>query len=101
MEKISVRKNVLFGFALIFWPLALVVFLTEKAELTVEEKRILAWSWITAIGDVICGCIPFVGWIASVVLTVFWIIAIVQMFRGQFQYKMILISAIADGVIKA
>lgn len=100
-NKISVRKNVLYGFALIYWPLALVVFLTERNNgLAVEEKRILAWSWITAIGTAICACIPFVGWVAEVVLTVFWIIAIVQVFKGNFAYKMILVSSIADSIVK-
>ena len=100
MERISVRKNVLMGFVLINWVLALVLFLTDRRNYSLQERKIFVSSFVVAAMVAICGIIPFVGWACSIAVTVFWIIGIVQMFKGNFDYEMILVSKLVNAFVK-
>ena len=95
MEKISVRKNVLLGFSLLSWLMALILLITEK-DSDKDAKKLYVTSLVFAAFDIACGIIPFVGWIASVVLLVFYIITVVNTFKGNFQYNVPVIGGIIN-----
>lgn len=100
MEKTSVYKNVILGFALLCWPLALVLWITQRNDFDTNGKYALLSSLIYACFFMVLSCIPFVGWIAEIVFFVFWLIGVIKMFTGDFEYRCIVASSIAKTWIK-
>ena len=104
MEKVSIKKNVLFGCAIfpLMWGLVLsiVMLITGKETFTKDEKRIFVTEIISCVLLNILAVIPIVGWLAIVVLFVFWVLACVNYFKGNLDYKMILVSKMAYWFIK-
>lgn len=96
MEKTSVRKNVLLGLAMLEWLVALILLVTDKTQEDRDVKKIYISSIVMAIAVTICGCIPFIGWIAMIPVIVFYIIAIVQTFKGNYDYQIPIFSKIIN-----
>lgn len=96
MEKLSVRKNVYLGLCMLDWLFALIMMVTDKTQVDREAKRIYVSSIVMAIALTICGCIPFLGWILAIPVTIFYIIAIVQTFKGNYYYKIPIFNGIIE-----
>lgn len=100
MEKAQIKKNILFGCVFFTVVLPICLLITGKDDFTKDEKRIFVTSLIAAALAAILASIPFIGWIAEIPLVVFVVIAIVNYFKGNLDYKMILVSKMAYWFIK-
>lgn len=100
MEKFALKKNIILGSALLCWPFALALLLSEKDAFTKDELRTVVCGLITTVLFVICAIIPIIGWIAEIALLVFLILALVNIFKGNLDYKMIIVSKMAYWFIK-
>ena len=99
MEKIAVRKNVYFGFCMLYWILALVMMLTDKGQQDPHAKRIYVTSLVFAALSLACEIIPIIGWIASIVVLVFYIITIVNVFKGNYDYEVPVINGLINNFV--
>lgn len=96
MEKITVRKNVFLGLMMLSWLPALIMMVTDRTQTDPDSKKIYVSSIVMAIALTICAAIPFIGWILAIPVTVFYIIAIVQTFKGNYAYNIPIFGGIVN-----
>lgn len=94
MEKIAVRKNVFLGFAVIYWILALVMLLADKTQEDKDAKKAYVTSLVFAVLFAICSIIPFLGWLCYIPVLVFYIMAVVNYFKGNYEYNVPLVGGL-------
>ena len=99
MEKIAVRKNVFAGFAVLYWLLALIMLLTDKTQEDKDAKRIYITSLVFAVLFVACSIIPFLGWLCYIPAMVFYVMTVVNMFKGNYNYNVPLLGGIIDNFV--
>ncbi len=99
MEKIAVRKNVFAGFAVLYWLLALIMLLTDKTQEDKDAKRIYITSLVFAVLFAACSIIPFLGWLCYIPAMVFYVMAVVNMFKGNYNYNVPLLGGIIDNFV--
>lgn len=99
MEKIAVRKNVFAGFAVLYWILALIMLLTDKTQEDKDAKRIYITSLVFAVLFAACSIIPFLGWLCYIPAMVFYVMTVVNMFKGNYNYNVPLIGGIIDNFV--
>jgi len=99
MERFAVRKNVLSGFLVLYPVIALVLLITEK-ESPRDMKRVYITSLVFAALEIACSIIPFLGWLAMIVLAVFYVMTIVQFFKGNLAYEVPLVGLIINNFDK-
>ena len=97
MEKkyFSMDKNVCFGLCYMIWFFAVILLATDK-ELDIEEKRMCVDSFIIPFLSTIL--LPFCG--LGIVFYIFWLIAIIKRFSGDFTWKVPIVSKISEAIIK-
>lgn len=96
MEKIAVRKNVFAGFCVLYWLLALIMLLTDKTQEDKDAKKIYVTSLVFAVLFAACSIIPFVGWLVYIPAFVFYVMAVVNMFKGNYDYNVPVIGGIIN-----
>lgn len=99
MEKIAVRKNVFAGFAVLYWLLALIMLLTDKTQEDKDAKRIYITSLVFAVLFAACSIIPFLGWLCYIPAMVFYVMTVVNMFKGNYNYNVPLLGGIIDNFV--
>ncbi len=66
--------------AYLTWIGLLIAFLAGDKE---GAKFHLNQALVLFIASIICGIVPFIGWLASIVVFVFWIIGFIAAIQGQ------------------
>jgi len=96
MEKIAVRKNVFAGFCVLMWLLSLIMLLTDKEQQDPDAKKIYVTGIVFEILFVACGIIPFLGWIVEIPVFVFFVMAVVNAFKGNYAYNVPVIGGLIN-----
>ena len=96
MEKIAVRKNVFCGFCVLYWILALIMLITDKTQADADAKKVYVTSLVFAVLFAACGIIPFLGWLVEIPVFVFYVMAVVNMFKGNYSYDVPLIGGLIN-----
>ena len=100
MEKLGVSENRFWGLAAIVPAILLIIDILWWNKLSKEEK-LQSLTVLIAIALVcVLNIIPVLGQILSVIMLVFYIIAIVKFFKGEINHKIPVASAIAAKFIK-
>lgn len=100
MEKINVRKNVFLGCCVLDFIVALLMLVTDKTQTDLDAKKAYVTSIVFTIAFAICGVIPFLGWILSIPVLVFYIIAVVNFFKGNYEYNVPVFGGIIAKYVK-
>lgn len=98
-DSMVAKKNVLLGFSLIFWPLALVLLITGGKDYDKAIRKILIESLIFEAFFIISTCIPFLGWAFEIFLLVIFIMKIVQVFCCNYDKDVLLVSLLSKKFI--
>ena len=100
MKKLDISENRFWGLAAILPFILLIIDILWWNKLSKEEKLQSLMVLIACALCCVLGIIPLVGWIAALVMLVFYIIAIVKFFQGQLDHKIPVASAIAAKFVK-
>ena len=96
MEKIAVRTNVFSGLCVLFWLVALIMLLTDKEQQDKDIKKVYVTAIVFEILFAICSIIPFIGWLVYIPAFVFYVMAVVNMFKGNYDYNVPVIGGIIN-----
>ena len=100
MEKKYLSKNAMFGLCwLCGWVPALVLFLTEKDTLELEEKQNLVAVFVAQALMIVINIIPVVGQILSIAIAVLMIVCGIMTILGK-GFEIPGVSHIAKAIIK-
>lgn len=94
----SLAKNIAFGLAWLFWPVAVVMHIIDKDVLDLDEKRTLVSIYVCMVASMVLA-FTIVGSIVSLVISVFMIIAAIKAFMGQ-DFKVPLAYTLAEKIVK-
>jgi len=100
MEKLGISENRFWGLAAILPFILLIIDILWWNKLSKEEKLQSLTVLIAFALVCLLGIIPLVGWILSIVMLVFYIIAIVKFFKGEINHKIPVAGAIAAKFVK-
>lgn len=100
MEKLGISENRFWGLAAILPFILLIIDVLWWNKLSKEEKLQSLTVLIAAALICLLNIIPILGQILSIVMLVFYIIAIVKFFKGDLAHKIPVASAIAAKFIK-
>ena len=100
LKMVGIPENRFCGTATIFYPIALVLLILWWGNFNRNEKIkfmsiVVAWALIYLLN-----VLPVIGQVASIVMLVFVVIAVVKYYQGEVDYKIILADNIAAALVK-
>jgi uncharacterized Tic20 family protein len=100
LKMAGIPENRFWGTATIFYPISLVLLILWWGNFNRKEKIkfmsiVVAWALIYLLN-----ILPVIGQVASIVMLVFVVIAVVKYYQGEVDYKIILADNIATALVK-
>ena len=100
VEKLGSSENRVWGslalFTSLLLPAMIILWKTMDREEKVRSMMLAVWLGLT----VILYCIPFLGWVCDIVLLVFYVICVINFFKGNLDYKIPICAQLAEKFVK-